>query len=104
MGVLYRKTKIRFFIEDIPEGYPGLSGFGLGDGRLWQGMTPEETTELTLAMADSGDTWTYSSVCGHRGGQAFSGGVGDKTSIAVVPMVRACGLPVVEDDRPRAGY
>jgi pyrimidine-nucleoside phosphorylase len=61
---------------------------------LLKGMTAEETTNLTLAMAATGDTLDLSSVVDIAVDKHSSGGVGDKTSISVVPMVRACGLPV----------
>lgn len=94
-GRVLSRNEIRFFIEGYTRGdIPDYQASAWAMAVLLRGMTPEETTELTLAMADSGDTLDLSSVVDIAVDKHSSGGVGDKTSIAVVPMVRACGLPV----------
>ena len=89
------KDEIEFFIKGYTGGdIPDYQAAAWAMAVLLKGMSAEETTHLTLAMANSGDTLDLQGVVDIAVDKHSSGGVGDKTSIAVVPMVRACGLPV----------
>lgn len=94
-GEALTKAEIDYFIKGYTDDeIPDYQASAWAMAVLLKGMTPEETTYLTLAMADSGDTLDLSGVVDIAVDKHSSGGVGDKTSIAVVPMVRSCGLPV----------
>jgi pyrimidine-nucleoside phosphorylase len=89
------EQEINYFIENYTTGeIPDYQASAWAMAVLLNGMTPQETTHLTLAMAQSGETLDLSGIVDIAVDKHSSGGVGDKTSIAVVPMVRACGLPV----------
>jgi len=89
------REEIEFFIMGFVSGdVPDYQASSFAMAVLINGMTPRETTDLTLAMAYSGDTLDLSDVVDLAVDKHSSGGVGDKTSLTVLPIVAACGLPV----------
>lgn len=61
-----------------------------------RGLSDNETLTLTLAMRDSGDTVEWGDLSGIKLDKHSSGGVGDKTTLVVVPILAACGVPMLK--------
>jgi pyrimidine-nucleoside phosphorylase len=89
------KEEINFFVQGFVSGdIPDYQVSAWAMAVVINGMSARETTDLTLAMVDSGRTLDLKGVVDIAVDKHSTGGVGDKTTLTVLPTVAACGLPV----------
>ncbi|MBR2321846.1 MAG: pyrimidine-nucleoside phosphorylase [Clostridia bacterium] len=96
-GNALSEAEIKWFIQNYVEGkIPDYQVAALCMAIYFRGMNLEETTALTFAVRDSGECLDFSDIKGLRVDKHSTGGVGDKTSLIVTPIVASLGVKVAK--------
>lgn len=96
-GHVLEQEEIQYMVDGYTKGeIPDYQMAAFLMAVYFKGMNHEETTMLTMAMADSGDRLDLSEIEGIKVDKHSTGGVGDKTSLIVGPILAAVGVPVAK--------
>ena len=91
------RQEIEYFISNYTSGeIPDYQAAALAMAILLNGMDEEEISQMTMAMANSGETLNLSEHAAFSVDKHSTGGVGDKTTLIVQPIVSSCGVAVAK--------
>jgi pyrimidine-nucleoside phosphorylase len=96
-GLELSQEEITSFVQGYTEGsIPDYQASALLMALFLRGMSDRETHDLTMAMAHSGDMLDLHDIVPFTVDKHSTGGVGDKVSLVIAPLVAACGVPVAK--------
>jgi len=96
-GYSLTKTEIDYIIDGYTKGsIPDYQMSAFLMAVYFKGMDKEETANLTLSFVNSGDRVDLSAIAGIKVDKHSTGGVGDKISLIVIPLVASVGVPVAK--------